>query len=279
MFDTYQKKIAVIICYFGEWPWYFDYYIHSCSFNPTVDFFIITDNVYSKALSKNVYFVKKSLKDIKILASKKLGFEVALDYAYKICDFRPAYGLIFSDITKKYDFWGQSDIDVIYGNIRSFMTDEVLHDYDFISTRHDYTTGAFALYRNTSLINNLFKKSKDYVKVFSSSEHFCFDECNYIHSLLEDGSRTIFDVETNIESFTHVVKRAEIDNQIRAYFDFILIEGTPGNIKFDNGRIIYKKYFEAILYHLIKLKIVFNPKNTPKEIPDKYSISSKRIYF
>jgi hypothetical protein len=127
-------------------------------------------------------------------------------------------------------------------------------------------------------MNNIFKRSKDYNKVFSSSKHYCFDECNFGHALLAEG-KSILEIETEIESFTHIIKSAEKNNEIKAYFDFILIEGAPGRIKFDCGKIFYKNRFEAILYHLIGLKGVYNPKRVPTNIPNTYRISPKRIYY
>ena len=37
-------SIASTIWWYGEPPGYFPYFLHSCSFNPSVDFYIITDN-------------------------------------------------------------------------------------------------------------------------------------------------------------------------------------------------------------------------------------------
>jgi len=273
-----EKSIAVVICYFGKFPWYIDYFIHSCQFNPTVDFYIITDiTSYTKPLPQNVRFIRMSMADVAAIASEKLGFEVNILFPYKLCDLKPAYGLIFSDIIKDYDFWGQSDLDIIYGNIRSFITDDMLSAYDFISIRHDYTTGCFALYKNNELMNSFFKRSKDYQKVFSSPRHFCFDECNFMHDLLTDGA-SIFELNTEIESFTHIVRLAEETGEIKAHFDFILLEGVPGKIKFDKGAVLYNKKFEGILYHLYWLKRVYKPKSIPVNIPDSYYISPSRIY-
>lgn len=273
-----QIRIAVIVCYFGKWPWYFNYFIHSCKFNFTIDFFIITDNKYEGHLSANVKILNMTLIEIKSLATQKLGFEVSLDYAYKLCDFKPAYGIIFSHILAGYDFWAQTDIDVIYGDIRAFMNDDMLINYDFISVRHDYTTGCFSMYRNNYLMNTLFKNSLDYMEVFSSTEHFCFDECNHVHPQLEDGSKSIFEISTQIESFTHVIKTAQLNGQIRAHFDFLILEGLAGRMKFIKGKIIYRNIYEILLYHLIKMKKIYSPSVIPKNIPDVYSISSSRIY-
>jgi hypothetical protein len=274
-----NKSIAIVICYFGKFPWYFDFFVHSCSFNLDVDFLIITDNLlYNRPVPPNIKFVFKTLGEFSVLASEKLGFTIDIKFSYKLCDFKPAYGLIFSDFIEDYDYWGQSDIDIIYGNIRGFITDDMLSEFDFISVRHDYTTGCFALYKNSHFINNLFKRSKDMVKVFSGSKHYCFDECNFVQDRLTEGE-SIFDIETEIESFTHIIKTAESLNEIKAHFDFILLEGLPGKIKFDKGRIIYKKRFEGILYHLYWLKRIYNPPKMGNAIPDVYHISPKQIYF
>ena len=120
-------------------------------------------------------------------------------------------------------------------------------------------------------------RSKDYKLVFSNSEHYCFDECNFAFSLLNEGV-SILDIKTPIESFTELVKKAELKGEIKVHFDFILVEGKTGRVIFDNGRIIYKNRFEGIMYHLIALKAVFSPTKPIKQIPNKYYISPSRIY-
>ncbi|WP_132529813.1 DUF6625 family protein [Pedobacter psychrotolerans] len=274
----HKPKIAIIICFFGDFPWYFPFFLHSCKFNPDIDFLIFTDNEYDFGSLPNLRAQKLSMNEIGDLASKKLGFKVNIDFPYKLCDFKPAYGFLFSDYIKGYDFWGQSDIDIIYGNIRGFITDELLGKFDFISVRHDYTTGCFAIYRNCYVMNSLFKKSADFIKVFSEPKHYCFDECNFMHDSLTEG-KSIFEIETEIESFTHVVLKAVREAEINAHFDFLLMEGIPGKIKFEQGKIFYDNKLEAILYHLYWLKRVYQPRNVPKVIPDEYKISPSRIYF
>jgi hypothetical protein len=272
------KSIAVLTCWYGNYPWYFPYYVHSCSFNPTIDFYIITDN-FCEIPNKpdNLIIINKTLEEIKKTASEKLDLSVSIDYPYKLCDFKPAYGFLFPEITKGYEFWGQSDLDIIYGNVRDFITDDMLNEYDFISLRHDYTTGCFALYKNNEVMNTLFMKSKDYKIVFSNSKHYCFDECNFAWDALTAGM-SIFELETEIESFTHLVKKAAQEEEIKAHFDFILLEGLTGRITFDNGKIYYKNKFEGIMYHLFWFKKEYNPTKKPKKIPDKYYISRTKIY-
>jgi hypothetical protein len=272
-----MNSIAILTCWYGSYPWYFSYFIHSCSYNPTIDFIIVTDNEESMPKKpENVKIVNKTLKEIKISASEKLGFKINIDYPYKLCDFKPAYGYLFPEIIKGYDFWGHGDIDVVYGDIRGFMTQDVLKTYDVISSRHDYITGTFCLYRNNKKINSLFKQSKDYKKVLASKEHFCFDECNFLFQELQNGA-SIFDYPDNIQSMTWVVKKAEQEGKLKAFFDFIIVEGATGKIKWEKGKIIYKDEYEAMFYHLIKFKTACKRPKILNPMPDTFYFTPRKI--
>jgi hypothetical protein len=68
---------------------------------------------------------------------------------------------------------------------------------------------------------------------------------------------------------THIVKKLHQQRIINAYFDFHVIEGRPGKLKWDKGILTYKNRFEVMLYHLIKFKKIYNPSKVPEKIPDK----------
>jgi hypothetical protein len=272
-----EKRIAFVICYFGKLPWYFEYFVHSCKYNATIDFFIYTDDTLLMiVLPSNVKLVYTTLPEISLLFSEKLGFVVKISYGYKLCDFKPTYGLIFSDILKDYDFWGHCDIDIILGNIRDFITGDILEDYDLISVRHDWISGCFLLYRNDKKLNTLFKKSKDYKKVLSSDIHYCFDETNFAHAEFTLG-KSYRDINTEVESMMHVVKKMEDANYIKPFFDFFIIEGRPGRLYWIKGKLLYRKRFEVLLYHLIYLKRHYVPATKRLNIPDYFCITPTRI--
>lgn len=248
-----MKKIVLVNCYFGPFPWYFRFFIKSCETNPTVDFIIFSDSEYDGYLPKNVKIIPFTLADFNLLASTKLGFKVVVKKAYKLCDFKPAYGFIFSDYISGYDFWGMCDIDIILGRIREFMTEELLEEYDIINTRHDYLTGSFLLFRNIPNITNLFTKSKDYKKVFTMDKHYCFDECNFKHIEMDQGIN-IFDIICEIESMEHIVRKEMELGNCNVFFDFLVVDGLSGKLKWDNGLLGYNNTFEILLFHLIQYK-------------------------
>jgi hypothetical protein len=272
-----SHRIVVIICYIGKLPWYFNYFIHSCAFNPTIDFcLIINDQSHKTRMPRNVTVHYKELHQIQTMASAKLGFQVALKKPYKLCDFKPAYGVIFKEFINGYDHWGFGDIDVIYGNIRSFITPEILQS-DVISARHDYLTGHFCLFKNCKKINALYTQSKDYKKVFTSEKNFCFDETNYAFYAFTSET-PLKDINTEIESMTYVVKKLASENRLTAHFDFMLLEGTPGRMLWKKGKLFYRRRFEVMMYHLIQFKTIYKPSRTMARIPDRFRISDRRIY-
>ena len=274
-----QRSLIILLSFFGEFPWYFNYFLHSCKNNPTVRFCIITDNnrIFNKP--KNVSLITITKEQFKNLATKKLGFSAALIQGYKICDFRPSLEFLFPELIKGFDFWGYGDIDIIYGDLRKFLTDELLDNYDVFSFRPEYLTGSFTVLRNTKKINTLFMQSKDYKTVLSQSEYFNFDECNFIFSPLQD-EIPINEIPCQMESMTHVVRKREKEKYLRAYFDFNLVEGSAGKVKWRNGKIIYMNQFEAILYHFLKFKdrCKHNARLIPKNKKEVICFSPNNIY-
>lgn len=269
-------NIIILTIYCGDFPWYFAYYLHSCQYNPDINFLILSDSGFGGDLPPNVAIRKTTIEEIKQIASDKLGFEVSLYRPYKLCDLKPAYGYILSEYILGYDFWGYCDIDIIFGNIRNFINNELSERYDIISVRHDFLAGYFTLYKNSPLVNELFMQSKDYRKVFSSPEHFCFDECNFLFWKTDEGVR-FEDVTCEIDSMTHVVKRCQEKKLINVHLDTYSLQGLGGRLKWEKGILIYKNKYEIMLYHLIKLKEVYERK-PHKKMPDSFKISTKRIY-
>lgn len=257
----------------GQFPWYFRFFIKSCEHNPSIDFIIVTDQPPFKTNAKNIFFVNRNLGEINTLATKKLGFDTRIKYAYKLCDFKPAYGVIFSDLIEGYDFWGHGDIDVIFGNIRAFITEELLLQYDIISARAQYLSGFLTIFRNSVYINRLYEQSKDHQMVFQNPKHYCFDECNFQFARLKE-VKSILEIKSEVESMTHVVKRLDGDGTIKAFFDHLVVEDVPGNLEWKDGSLFYNNKYEALLYHLILFKDhPYLVKPLWEKIPDRFFIN------
>ncbi len=167
-----MKKLALIIPYFGALPPYFPLWVKTCANNSDIDFLVFTDQKIEIELPSNCRIITYSLIQFKEKIQEILGFEVNLNTPYKLCDFKPTYGLVFYKYLLGYAYWGYCDIDIIWGDFK--LLEKIrYYRYDKIFER-----GHLTILKNNNKCNNLFKKrgGVKYNTVFTSPEIYCFDE-------------------------------------------------------------------------------------------------------
>ena len=165
-----MKKIALIVPWFGPFRNDFYFWLKSVEYNPTVDFLFFTDQEII-APPINLKVVKTNLKEIEDLARKNIWEGCVISKPYKICDYKVTYGELFSEYLKEYDFWGHCDVDLVFGDIRKFITDDILDRYDRLGV-----DGPLTIYRNTPEVNTVYRKAGDINQIFTEQHPFGFDE-------------------------------------------------------------------------------------------------------
>ncbi len=135
------------------------------------------------SIPDNVHVHAMTLEEIRQRAAKHLDFDPVLTTPYKLCDYKPMYGLIFQDYLAGYDFWGHVDPDVVWGDMGSFITDELLDEYSRLFQR-----GHLNLYRNTDEVNHFALHELPgwnicYKDIYSTTRHCCYDESALIEHL------------------------------------------------------------------------------------------------
>ncbi|HGU9817261.1 TPA: DUF6625 family protein [Enterobacter chuandaensis] len=203
-----MNNIALIVVYFGSFPNYFKLWAKSAKKNNSIDFYIITDQVEYDQQDGNLYYIKKEFAQFKSQTQRHFDFKISLSKPYKICDFKPLYGIIFSDILLKYDFWGHIDIDVILGNIRHFVSDKTL-----LTCKKIYSHGHLTLYRNTPTVNHLYLKSSD-AKMLSYKDVF---QTDYICHFDESEGMTYLCNTLGIETYHNTNDFADINYKSYAF--------------------------------------------------------------
>ena len=191
MRGCFMKSICLVIPWFGgNFKNYFQFFLESCRKNPTINWLIYTDNDKEWFFPSNVLVKKTSFEKISAHIQLFYDFKISLENPYKLCDFKPAYGEIFKNDLKEYDFWGYCDCDVIFGNIRSFLTDDILNRYEKVFTR-----GHLCIYRNEPQTNAFYRTQKkiDYRSVFSSPKSFAFDEWSGVSKAWFQEGRACYD--------------------------------------------------------------------------------------
>lgn len=151
-------KIIIYIPYFGKWPEWFALFVETIRQNREIDFLFYTDCDPSLLQGDNIKVRKISFDDYIQEVNNKLELTFQPPNAYKLCDLRPMFGQIHRDEFREYDYYGWCDVDLLFGNIRSFYTDEILSRYDVFSTHADRISGHFALFRNTEKNRSMYRK-------------------------------------------------------------------------------------------------------------------------
>lgn len=208
-----MKKIKFVVPYFGKFPSNIIEWIYTASQleDQNIHFLVFTDLEFPCSLPSNFDVINMSFADIRKLFQTNFDFQISLNNPYKLCDFRPSYGEIFSMYLDDADYWGHCDVDMVWGNIKEFISDEILDTYDKIQYM-----GHFVLYKNEDRINKLYKMDGahySYRKVFSSDKFFSFDEHPGIMSIILKNPIKIF-IATNQADFSPAYKRLFVSRRI-----------------------------------------------------------------
>jgi len=228
-----RYKLILILPYFGKFNNYFPLYLDSCRFNPTINWLIFTDDKRDFNYPRNVRVIYLSFKDFRDRIQQKFDFKISLSDPYRLCNFRPAFGEIFNKYIRDYDFWGYCDSDMIWGDIRRFITDDILNKYNKI-----HELGHMSLIRNSKYYNELYKYNDAYKIAFSENYNLLFFD--------EHGFNDIFRVnEDNI--YRH---KSIADFNPRKY-NFRLNEGCTKN-DISNANHIYTWEAGNLLRYYVK---------------------------
>ena len=186
-----RNKVCLVLPFFtggGKMPSYANLFFETVARNLEIDMLLLSDCGWYEAKSENVTYVSCTLDDVRERMQSLFNFKITLDTPYKLCDYRPFYGLCFADYLKGYDFWGNCDMDMAFGDIGHFLTDEFLDAYDKV-----YQHGHLTLYRNSDAVNRecMNDYGMDYRHVLTTPISCVFDELEGVQRKFDhDGFRT-----------------------------------------------------------------------------------------
>jgi len=169
-------RVCFILPYFGKWPVWTPLFLESCSQNKGFTWLLFGNQKGLKNTPTNVKWQKMTLKEFNKLAKyeTKLPFEIRTPY--KVCDAKPMYGDIFKKYLAKYQFWGYTDLDIIYGDLNSFSVRKKLLKYD-IYFPYNTPVGHFTIFKNTPKINSLYHNFPSLKLAYTHSPNpLSFDE-------------------------------------------------------------------------------------------------------
>ena len=184
-----KHRIAMYGFYFGKWPTWIHLYLETLRRNPSIDFYFFTDCDTGIDRPPNVFFKSTDLTEYVSMASHRLGVPLAANSAVKLCDLRPFVGVIHEELFAGYDFYGWADSDLLFGDIRSFCTEELLSRFDVFSSHQVRIAGHFSLFRNNRRNRNMYKHIYRWREHLANPEFVGLDE----HGITNAYLMTFFD--------------------------------------------------------------------------------------
>ena len=169
-------RITLIGIYFGHLPFYAPLFFKSAGANAAIDFLIVADRYPPCPLPSNVRLLLINRIAFERLASEKIGHAMRLRSPRKLCDYKPAYGRIFSDYLRRSDFWGHIDFDIVWGDMARFLHPAIEQGYEVISGDGKRISGPCTIYKNTHRLRELFREVPDVIGQLNSVESFDLDE-------------------------------------------------------------------------------------------------------
>ncbi|WP_272886418.1 DUF6625 family protein [Stutzerimonas kunmingensis] len=233
-------SIIIIIPYFGKWPFWMPFFIESCRANPNINWLLLGDCADLEDLPNNVEQRFFAFVDYCAFVSECLGINFNPSNPYKLCDLKPALGFIHAEDVAGYDFWGFSDLDLIYGDLRSYFSDERLRKYKVLSTHERRISGHFCLLRNEPELNSLFWKIPDFVRRAEDPKNHALDEGGFSRIFLwrKNFPKPLFELVGLFNRWRRVAEFEEAfstPNASRPWIDGTL--DFPGCWYWENGRL------------------------------------------
>lgn len=169
------KLACIIIVYFGRFPAWMPAYLESCKWNKNFDFLIFSDANFAYAnIPKNVTIAPLTLEQFNNIYLRSFPNNKPIKFHYKLCDLKPIYGILFHEYIKNYPFFWWGDLDVIYGNIEKYLTDEMLKQ-EVISFHWRHISGHLCLVQ-TKLAKILYLAFPDWSEKVNFDRHVGLDE-------------------------------------------------------------------------------------------------------
>jgi hypothetical protein len=181
---------------------------------------------------------------VRELATAKLSTPVHLHRTRNICDLKPAYGMVFEEFIRGYEYWAFGDEDVLYGALDRMLGPHLDGTFDLVvpGTEKLRTQGGLqgplTVIRNHPRTNQLAIKDPAYKQVLVSHEHWAYDESSWRYG-------------GEISSFTKVVKQAEARGELSVRWGIPSATHLPAHGRWYvyDGRTLHEDNGKELLYY------------------------------
>lgn len=193
--------VRVIVNWFGKPPNVFPLWIDSCGVNKTIEWMFFTDIDMSKYhVPKNMTIHTCDFDWMKSRLQSKFPYPVRYERPWDFCAFKPLLGTVFEEELKGADFWGWSDVDMLYGSLTPVIS-LAEKGYDKVMPN-----GHFSIVRNSPDLNKFIFDHPCTRKAIAADESglSCYDERDFRFTVMHDyGAKQA----SEIVSYIHLYPR------------------------------------------------------------------------
>jgi hypothetical protein len=238
--------VAIVVTFFGQAPLWLPAFLVSCRWNPDVRWFLYADFDVTFSVPGNVTITHTTLDALNQRASDALASRVQIDRASmrKLSDLKPVYGLMFADDLRGFDWWACSDLDIVWGSLRRFITADLLRQNDIVSSRRHKLSGHFTMFRNTGTINRIFELVPDVRAMLGTTPYEHLDERVLTQYLRECAARGPADACPRVSWEAELTVNSAIQRALPA----------DGALVWRDGRTFDAEGREFMYLHFHKLK-------------------------
>lgn len=268
-----RPSIAIVVTYFGSAPPWLPAFLRSCETNPDVQWLLYADFEVTFPTPSNVAIRPTDLREFNARASDAVGAAISIDDGSlrKVCDFKPVYGLMFADDLRPFDWWAYSDLDVVWGDVRRFVTDDLLNTHIIVSPRQRKLGGHGTFVRNTDATNRTYELIPNVVEQLLNPKYLRLDENVLTACLRELIARSSFKARPKIYWEDEMTITA-------AYQKALITDERDWRFEWKQGRAFDAQGREVMYLHFHKLKQYMSSIDfTFGDQPDAFTLSRNGI--
>lgn len=177
----------MVIPFYGPIPKWLPLFLKSAERNVGIHFLIVTDGKITQAMPQNVSHIPIPLAEIERRVRNTVSPGFRFSCAYKLCDVKPFYGVIFEDLFRGSQFWGYCDLDLVFGDVSPLLNSGRLENADLFCADAGPVVGTFCLYRNNERMNRFAQSIPEYTAKLNSPEYESLDEKELDKALAQAG--------------------------------------------------------------------------------------------
>jgi hypothetical protein len=162
------------------------------------------------------WFVPTDAADFRARCKRYLGVTMPECFAdpRKYSEAQPALAEIYPDVVAGYDFWGYTNLDVVYGRLDRWVTDDLLSTCDVFGNDPNSMCGPFSLLRNNAKVNALYRNVPNWQEIFESPNFHGFDEGLFAQAVRESDVGQQYRFWQGFDTFTEPKLRLAADGTL-----------------------------------------------------------------